>query len=191
MDKLHIDKLIIVEGKYDKIRLENIVDATVIAVNGFRVFNDLKLRETLRALSKNGVIILTDSDRAGYKIRVFLSGILSGCEITDVFVPQIQGKERRKQEMSAEGFLGIEGIPDQILRSCLLKFCSDSSRKGCITTSDLFELGYTGCSGARERKNALLKYLGVQTDISNKFFLRILNERFTKSELADLKFDIK
>ena len=191
MDRLHIEKLIIVEGRYDKIRLENIVDAPVIAVNGFKVYKDKKLRETLKSLSKNGAIILTDSDRAGYKIRVFLSEILNGCEITDVFVPQISGKERRKKTQSAEGYLGVEGIPDGILYNCLAKYCTPEEQKGGITVSDLYELGYTGSEGSREKKRALLRYLGVQDGISNRFLLRILNGKFTKRELADLKLDME
>ena len=123
MDKLHTDKLIVVEGKYDKIRLENIIDAPVIAVGGFRVYNDKKLHRTLRELSKNGVIIIDDSEK--------------------------------------------------------------------ITVSDLYALGYTGTDGARRRKSALLSYLGVQEGISNRFLLRILNGRFTRKELADLKLEDK
>ncbi|MBP3480185.1 MAG: DUF4093 domain-containing protein [Clostridia bacterium] len=195
MDKLHTDKLIVVEGKYDKIRLENIIDAPVIAVGGFRVYNDKKLHRTLRELSKNGVIIITDSDSAGYKIRVFLSKILHDCEITDVFVPRICGKEPRKSAPSAQGFLGVEGISDDVLVRCLEKFCVRIQNKtddsGKITVSDLYALGYTGTDGARRRKSALLSYLGVQEGISNRFLLRILNGRFTRKELADLKLEDK
>ncbi len=191
MKKLKIDRLIIVEGKYDKIRLENIVDATVIDINGFNIFKDKKLWKTLKALSANGVIVITDSDTAGYKIRVFLSKILSGSEITDVFVPQIPGKERRKNIASAEGFLGVEGIPDTVLRDCLLRYCSNSEQTANITSADLYELGYTGKPGAQQKKNALLEYLGVQKNVSNKFLLRIINERFTKAELSDLKINFK
>lgn len=190
MKRLHIDKLIIVEGKYDKARVENIADAPVIAVNGFRVFNDRELRKTIRSLSRNGVIIMTDSDGAGYKIRVFLSEILDGCEIIDVFVPQIPGKERRKEKPSAQGFLGVEGVPDDILYSCLAEFCSGGKKRTDITAAELYELGYTGCAGARERKNALLRHLGVQSGISNKFLLRILNDRFTLNEFRKLNITI-
>ena len=121
----------------------------MIAVGGFRVFNDKKLHASLRALSKNGVIVITDSDSAGYKIRVFLSKILHDCDITDVFVPQICGKEPRKNVPSAQGFLGVEGM------------------------------------------SALLRFLGVQDGVSNRFLLKILNQRFTRKELADLKLDDK
>ena len=201
MDKLHTDKLIVVEGWYDKLRLENIVDAPVIAVGGFRVFNDKKLHASLRALSKNGVIVITDSDSAGYKIRVFLSKILHDCDITDVFVPQICGKEPRKNVPSAQGFLGVEGISDDVLVRCLERFCvplsflehsPNASKDGDkITVSDLYELGYTGTDGSRRRKSALLRFLGVQDGVSNRFPLKILNQRFTRKELADLKLDDK
>lgn len=186
-DKLYTEKLIIVEGKYDKIRLENIVDAEVIAVNGFGLYHDDRLKKTIRTLGKNGVIILTDSDTAGYKIRVYLNSLLEGCDVTNVFLPQIAGKEKRKHTPSAEGFLGVEGVSDDIIRDCIKNFCENCVRRTDITAADLVEHGYSGCPGAAAKKSRLLAYLGVQKNISNKFLLRILNSRFSKAEFAGLK----
>ncbi len=188
MDKLKTDRLVIVEGKYDKLRLENIIDGKIIAVGGFGIYKDKALRQTIKSLSQNGVIIVTDSDRAGYKIRVFLTELLEGRDVINVFVPQIAGVERRKSAPSAEGYLGVEGVPDSELRDCLERFCTGGSKREEITAADLYERGLCGCPGAAARKNALLEKLGVQHGLSNRFLLRILNERYTKSEFEDLKF---
>lgn len=184
MSKLKIDKLIIVEGKYDKIRLENIVDANIIAVNGFRIFNDKNIKETIKTLAKNnGAIILTDSDTAGYRIRVYLSEILTGCEVINVFSPEIPGKEKRKTEISASGFLGVEGTPDDVLIELLTDCVTHKDTFSEIEYSDLYELGLMGKSDSKSRKNELLLHLGIQRNISNTFLLRILNDKFTKNEL--------
>lgn len=190
VEKLKIEKLILVEGRYDKLRLENIVDAPIIAVDGFRIFNNENTKKTIVSLARErGVIILTDSDTAGYKIRVYLSKILSGCEVYNIFAPEIIGKEKRKATPSAQGFVGIEGTDDGILRTLLLQYSSKRRQRREITTSLLYELGYIGTAGAKERKNALLKYLGVQRNVSNTFLLRILNSKFTKKEFIDLKIE--
>ena len=183
MQKLNIDRVIIVEGLYDKIRLSNIVDADIISINGFSVFKDDKLKKTLKKLSaEKGAIILTDSDTAGYKIRVYLSQLLSGCDVVNILAPQIEGKEKRKSAPSAQGYVGIEGTEDEILVKLLSEFVSDRELRADILPSDLYALGFMGCDGSREKKNELLASLGVQKNISNKFLLRILNQKYTKEE---------
>lgn len=183
MQKLNIEKLIIVEGKYDKIRLSNIVDADIIAVNGFSVFKDDKLKKTLKTIAKNrGAIILTDSDTAGYRIRVYLSQILKGADVINVMAPQFFGKEKRKTCPSAQGLLGIEGTDDATLHELLSRYSEKSVRQCEITVADLYELGLIGCNGAKERKNELLRSLGVQQNISNKFLLSVINEKYTKNQ---------
>lgn len=187
MGKLVINKLIVVEGKYDKIRLENIVDAKIIAVNGFGIFNNERMRASVKSLARNGAIILTDSDTAGYRIRVFINSILSGCEVYNVFLPQIAGTEPRKTKPSAQGFLGVEGISDKEITERLSEFADGvPAPRADITSADLYELGLTGASGAFERRNALLKKMGVQSNISAKFLLRLINERYTRAEFEDL-----
>ena len=186
MDKLNIDKLILVEGKYDKIRLENIVNSDIFVLNGFGIFKNKTAISTIKKLSRNKeILILTDSDTAGYKIRVYLSSVLEGYKITNVFIPQIVGKEKRKTLPSAEGFLGVEGVSDDQLREVLEKFTTDIQKREEISVSDLFKLGLTGGDGSKKRKNQLLKSLGVQQNISNRFLLRILNDRFTLDEFLN------
>ena len=187
MAKLKIDKLIVVEGKYDKIKLSNIVDANIIDVGGFSLYNNKNLISTLKTLAKqNGVIILTDSDVAGYKIRVYLNKILSGCQIQNVLAPQIQGKESRKTTYSKQGFLGIEGIDDSTILSLLSQYSNSSAKKvGDISVSNLYELGLCGKPESKQKKNLLLKNLGVQQNISNNFLLNLLNQRFTTQQFYD------
>ncbi len=189
MKKISIDKLIIVEGKYDKIKLENIVDADILAIDGFRIFNNKKEIDTIKSIARDReILIITDSDAAGYKIRVYLSKVLSNNKIVNVFVPQIKGKESRKKAYSAQGFLGVEGISDDIILAALQNFtCQCKKNKDDITVTDLYLLGLTGREGSKEKKNVLLNFLGVQNNISNAFLLKILNDRFTKEEFLNLK----
>lgn len=188
MTKLQINKLIVVEGKYDKIKLSNITDAKIFVVNGFGIFNDDKAKKTLRALAHDkDVLILTDSDTAGYKIRVFLTKILSGNNIINVFAPEIRGVERRKSRPSKSGVLGVEGMDDDTLINVLSEYADNQAPRDDIKLIHLYELGYTGLNGSKDKKNRLLEYLNVQKNISNKFLLRILNDKFTLEQFINLK----
>ena len=113
---IKIDKAIIVEGKYDKIKLSSIVDAVIIVTNGFGIFKDREKLELIRYYANTtGIIILTDSDSAGRKIRGYIKGALNGGDIINVYIPDIFGKEKRKDKPSAEGKLGVEGVNSRIL----------------------------------------------------------------------------
>mgnify|MGYP002764506450 FL=1 len=117
---LKINEAIIVEGNYDKARLANIVDATIIVTDGFMIFKDTKKAEMIKKLADTcGVIIFTDSDAAGFKIRNYLKNILSGKKVKHAYIPDIKGKERRKNHHSKEGFLGVEGVSDDIIITAL------------------------------------------------------------------------
>ena len=187
MDKLKIDALIIVEGKYDKIHLENILDADIFVINGFSVFKNAKVRSTLKALARGReVIILTDSDTAGYKIRVYLTKLLCNEKIINVFLPQVRGKENRKITPSAEGYLGVEGVEDMLIINALKQYSSSDAVRNDITASVLYDLGYMGRPGSKTKKNSLLKFLGVQSNISNTFLLRILNKKYTLEQFEKL-----
>ena len=138
-----IEPIIIVEGKYDKIKLESLVDGIVIATDGFGIFKDKAAQKNLQNLAKmHGAIILTDSDRAGFIIRKFLHDILAGSELYDVYIPDVPGKERRKNLPSAEGKLGVEGMSSEVLNRLLHSF-SSPARNGehPITVVDLYEWG--------------------------------------------------
>ena len=119
---IKIDQAIIVEGKYDKIKLASIVDAVIIVTNGFGIFKDTEKLALIRYYAeKTGIIILTDSDSAGRKIRGYIKGAVSNGKITNVYIPDIFGKEKRKEKPSAEGKLGVEGIKPEILLAAFEK----------------------------------------------------------------------
>ena len=119
---LSIAEVIVVEGKYDEIKLSSMVDATIFVTNGFSIFKDKKRLEMLRQMAKNrGVILLTDSDGAGLVIRDYLTGALPGITIKQAYIPMIEGKEKRKRQPSKEGFLGVEGMQEETVKEALLK----------------------------------------------------------------------
>ena len=119
---LHTNMAVIVEGKYDKIKLSSIIDAVIIPTNGFGVFRDKEKMSLIRYYASNtGIIIMTDSDTAGFKIRNHIKGSVGNAKVVNVYIPDIYGKERRKTEYSKEGKLGVEGVPDKIIIESLKK----------------------------------------------------------------------
>ncbi len=191
MNKIPVRQLVIVEGKYDKITLENIIDATIVACNGFGIFKDRELQNSLRSMAlKNGAIILTDSDRAGNMIRSHLQRILQGAEVYLLYTPAIPGKERRKTLYSKEGYLGVEGMDAAFLRKLFEDF-RGKPIEPCIKTVDLFEAGLTGKPHSSEFKEKLLIFLNLPKHLSNTALLRELNRRFTLEEFYELMKKIK
>ena len=113
---IHTDRAIVVEGKYDKIKLGGLIDGVILCTGGFRIYKDKEMQQMLRALAKKqGLAVLTDSDAAGFQIRSFLRSICGKENIVDVYIPDLYGKEKRKQHPSREGKLGVEGIPEAVL----------------------------------------------------------------------------
>ena len=113
---------VIVEGRYDKINLKNLIDAPIIETNGFRVFNDKERQSLIRRIAdKRGILVMTDSDGAGLVIRNFLNGVIDKSKIKHCYIPQLEGKEKRKERMSREGFLGVEGVPDEVIIEAVRK----------------------------------------------------------------------
>ncbi len=171
---LRIDKAVIVEGKYDKIRLQNIIDALIIQTDGFAIFKDKEKQALIRTLAeKNGIIVLTDSDSAGRVIRMHLKNIVADSSITNVYLPQILGKEKRKSKKSAEGFLGVEGTDDEIIIEAFRKFgvtaaVTDKKRRA-VTKGDLFSLGLSGRENSEKLRRELLNRLGFPYMSANAF----------------------
>ncbi len=183
---IKIDKAIIVEGKYDKIKLSNFIDGVIIETDGFRIFSDNEKKALIRRLAKtNGIIIMTDSDSAGFKIRNYIRNIVSDSEVINVYIPDVFGKEKRKTEPSKEGKLGVEGLSEEIITSAMEKagishsFSPETDKKRMLTVTDLFEDGLTGSSNATERKRRLLKLLGLPSRMSNSQFLKLANTFLT------------
>jgi ribonuclease M5 len=177
---IKINEVVIVEGKYDKIKLSSIIDAVIIETNGFSIFKDKEQLELIRRLaSTKGILIITDSDAAGFKIRNFLTGAIPKGQVKQAYIPDIFGKEHRKSQVSKEGKLGVEGVPKSaIIKSLenagvLCGEISEPSKK--ITKTDLFEDGLTGGEGSSEKRQRLLKSLNLPMRLSTNSMLDVLN----------------
>ncbi len=184
---LEIKQAIIVEGKYDKIRLSNLVDAVIIPTNGFELYKDKEKAVLIKMLAKKtGIIILTDSDSAGFQIRSRLRSITRGCEVINVYIPDIAGKERRKAKPSAEGKLGVEGVSDEILLEAFRKagvFAEErTAKKEPITKADLMELGLVGGENSAVKRAEMQRRLGLPERLSANMLLEILNVMYSRGE---------
>ena len=191
MSKIKIKQAIIVEGKYDKIRLSSVVNAVIVPVNGFSVFKDKETAALIRSLAvKNGVIILTDSDGAGFLIRKKIREITEGCRVINVYIPDIFGKEKRKAVPSKEGKIGVEGIDTQMLLEAFRKAGVISTEAGSerepVTKLDLFESGLSGGSNSAEKRSELLKYLGMPELMTTNAMLEIINTMMSRDEFIKI-----
>ena len=191
MNKISIQQVVIVEGKYDKITLENIIDATIIPCDGFGIFKNTQQQEALKALARqHGAIILTDSDSAGGVIRSHLMRLLQGAEVHTLYVPAVPGKEKRKVAHSKEGYLGVEGTDSGVLRALFEGF-SGAPVPDAICANDLYEGGFTGTPGAAQRKAELLQALQLPPHLSNKALLRELKRRFDIEQFNEFVTQLK
>lgn len=190
MDKLRLTQAVIVEGKYDKIKLGSLVEGVILATGGFRIYRDRALQQTIRALANTcGIVVVTDSDRAGFQIRSFLGSIASGGKVTHVYIPDIPGKERRKETSSREGKLGVEGMDAAVLRGA---FANAGVLEGterpsqAITKTMLYLDGFSGGSGSARRRRALYRGLGLPERLSANSALPLLNQMLTVEEYHSL-----
>ena len=185
---IRLREAVIVEGKYDKITLGNIIDATIIQTNGFRIFKDKDKCELIRRIAqKNGIIIITDSDSAGALIRAHLKNICAGARITNVYVPQLSGKEKRKAKPSKQGFLGVEGLSPDTIRQALSRsgITEDSECKTpqrLITKADLYVLGLSGSTDSSSLRERLAEFLQLPKEMSSSAFLDAVNAVYGAEE---------
>ncbi len=183
---IRLKQAVIVEGKYDKIKLSSFLDAVIITTNGFGIYKDKEKTAFIRTLAKScGVIILTDSDHAGLRIRNHLKGCIPDGEVINVFVPQIKGKEKRKESPSAEGYLGVEGLSDDILKEAFEKagVISDGTYKPpFIDKARLMDDGFIGMPDSSKKRTFLLKELGLPDLLSTSSMLEILNRIYSLEE---------
>ncbi|HWP79756.1 MAG TPA: DUF4093 domain-containing protein [Candidatus Acidoferrum sp.] len=191
--RLKIRQVIVVEGKYDRARVLEAVSATVVEVGGFQIFKDAHMMEYLRhAARERGVIILTDSDAAGFQIRGYLKGALQGAAVSHAYIPATAGKERRKAAPSTEGLLGVEGMPAAVIREALQKAGATQGEPiGDLTKADLYEAGLLGKDGAADRRRALAARLSLPPRLSSTALLNVINLAMTRAEflaLADIGF---
>ncbi len=184
---IKIKQAVVVEGKYDKIKLESILDAVIIETNGFKVFKDKQKQQLIRKLAQTrGLLILTDSDSAGFKIRSYIGGTVPSENIVHAYIPDILGKERRKREPSKEGKLGVEGVPVQVILNALNQSgvdCVETKEPGrAISKTDLYEDGLTGGKNSRQKKRLFLKTVGLPERLSTNAMLQMLNVFLTYEE---------
>lgn len=186
---IKINEAIIVEGKYDKIKLSSVVDAVIIVTNGFRIFKDTEKLELIRYYAqKTGIIILTDSDSAGRKIRGYIKGAVKNGRIINVYIPDVFGKEKRKDKPSAEGKLGVEGIDVKTLITAFEKSgvcASESTRQNDITKFTLYELGLSGGKNSSTLREKLQKSLGLPSLMSAGSLMEVLNTMMDSAELSE------
>lgn len=191
---IKIDQAVIVEGKYDKIRLSSILDTIIIETNGFSIFKDKEKQALIRLLAeKRGLVVMTDSDSAGFKIRSFISGMVKPERIIHVYTPDIFGKERRKEHPSKEGKLGVEGIDNEVLIKALERSgikTGESEAKApegrLITAYDLYEDGLSGGKDSSEKRRKLTDELMLPERISTSSLIKILNITMSYEEYKAL-----
>ncbi len=187
---LTIRQAIIVEGKYDKIKLDQLVRAVILQTNGFGIFKDKEMLDLIRWYAKTtGILILTDSDRAGFRIRSFLRSAVTEGDIRNIYIPDVFGKERRKEHPSAEGKLGVEGMEAAVLREAFRKagvLTEEVPAGPRITKTDLYLAGLSGGPGSAEARRALQKELGLPTMLSANAFLEVLGSMMTRDEFLEM-----
>ena len=191
---LHTDRVLIVEGKYDAARLSHLTDAMILLTDGFGIYKDKKRQQLFKALAKkNGLILLTDSDAAGFRIRTYITNLVGEKNVVQAYVPAIHGKEKRKPQPGKEGLLGVEGVDDgivlQALRDALggeadgAETIHPEGRQ--ITYTDLYDWGLSGTAGSAERKAALLNQLGLPPRLSKKELMEALNRLYSFEQLDE------
>ncbi|MBQ2897883.1 MAG: DUF4093 domain-containing protein [Clostridia bacterium] len=192
---MKIKEVIIVEGKYDKIKLDSLLDATVISLDGFQIFKDKEKKELIKMYAeKRGIVILTDSDSAGFLIRNHLKGWIDPKCIKNAYIPEIEGKEKRKEKAGKEGLLGVEGMTKEIILDALKKAgCTKNEKADLtpVTKTDLFASGLSGSENSAKLRQAFLKKAGFPSKLSSNAFLDAINSFLGKEEFEKILKEIK
>ena len=187
---IKIREAIVVEGRYDKNTLSQVVDAPIFQTDGFRILKDKEQLDLLRSVAeKRGLIVFTDSDGAGFVIRNHLKSGIPAQYLKHAYIPDIPGKERRKTAPGKEGKLGVEGMTPQIIVSCLQRAGATiegenvAAARNEITKADMVDLGLSGGPDSKSRRLALMKKLDLPEHMSSNALLQALNLLYTKEEL--------
>ncbi|MBQ4129636.1 MAG: DUF4093 domain-containing protein [Ruminococcus sp.] len=192
-EKLNIKEAVIVEGKYDKIRLQSVICSTIITINGFRVFKDKEAQQLIRKLAqKRGILVMTDVDSAGFVLRNFLKGIVDEKSIKHCYIPTVYGKEKRKAQFSKERKIGVEGIDANELVNAILKSGATilgqekapNIRK--ITKADFYDFGLCGKSCSKKLREALLSYLQMPPYLTTNAMISAVNCIYTYEEFNEI-----
>lgn len=188
---IKIDRVIVVEGKYDKIKLSSIVDGVIVETGGFDIFSDKEKQKLLRMLAqKKGLLVLTDSDVAGFRIRHFISCLVPKDQVIHAYIPDLYGKEKRKEKASKEGKLGVEGVPVEVILSAFQQagaICTQTKQPSQkITKMDLFDDGLSGRADSSARREVLQKKLNLPEHLTTNSLLDLLNAMVTYEEYKEL-----
>lgn len=193
-----IKETIIVEGTYDKIKLSSFIDSVIITTNGFTVFKNKKLLNSIKTFSeKTGIVILTDSDSAGFKIRNYIKQSIKSGTVLHAYVPDVQGKEKRKRSPGKEGLLGVEGMDEKTIMTALREAgCTiDGGSKApaaerAITKADMFAAGLSGRADSAPKRRKMAEILGIPSKISSNMLLDVINRLMTYDEFCKTAQDI-
>lgn len=196
---ISLKEAVIVEGRYDKIKLTSFIDTPIIETGGFRVFKDKEKQNLIRKISEErGILILTDSDSAGFIIRNFLKGIVPENSLKHAYIPQLKGKEKRKDSFSKEGLLGVEGVSEEVILKSLKNsgatVLSENEKREIsaeIKKSDLYELGLSGKDNSAKLREKLLNKLELPIYLSTNAMLSALNCLYSLKELKEIINEMK
>ena len=188
-EKIKIHEAVIVEGRYDKIKLSNIIDAFILETDGFSIFKDKKKLTFIKKLAlERGIVVLTDSDHAGFMIRSHISSAVPKSRIKNVYIPDVYGKEKRKAAPSKEGKIGVEGMSTEVILNAFEKAGVTASKVTCdnpVTTADFFELGLTGGANSKEKRKELCAELDLPEFLSVSSLISCINNMMSKEEFAE------
>ncbi len=187
---IRIKETIIVEGDYDKIKVLSAVSANVLITGGFCIFKDKEMQKLIKRLAKeNGIIVFTDSDRAGFLIRNFIKNCTQNERVLNAYIPEIKGKEKRKEHPGKEGILGVEGMENEIIKNALIScgatvFGKETKEKNNeITKLDLYKAGFYGKENSKLKRQEFLKKHDLPQRISANMLVDVLNLLFKKEDL--------
>ena len=187
---LHIEEVIVVEGKYDKERLKNITDAPIICTHGFELYRSKRIINSIKTMAKNrGVIVLTDSDRAGFRIRNYIKQCLGdSVDVKHAYIPQLKGKEKRKERAGADGILGVEGMSEKLLEEILIKVAnttdSEHTNLKPVDKATFYADGFSGKPDSAEKRNKLAKLMNLP-NMSANALLDIINKTYGYDEYKE------
>ncbi len=189
--KIPIKEVVICEGRYDKIKLDSIIDADIMTLEGFGIFKNEEKRALIRECAKKrGIIVLTDSDSAGMVIRNHIKGLTGDKGVIHLYTPRIKGRESRKSENSKEGLLGVEGVDADTLRA-MFERLKGEKESSSFTKAMLYDDGYIGTDGALERRERLAERLGLPRNMSTTALLGALSIVTTHTEYRKITEEMR
>ena len=192
MEKLKVQEVIVVEGKYDLNKLKQMIDGIIVTTDGFGIFhNDEKMDLLRRMAEKRGVVVLTDSDGAGFVIRNYLKSCLPKEQVKNAYIPDVYGKEKRKRAHSKEGKLGVEGMTSDVLKRALKASGATidgqaSVGGGTLTKADLYAVGLSGTPNSGENRQKLIRALELPEKLSPNALLDVLNAMYERQQFLDI-----